>query len=107
MSFEFDPDGQLIVDWPVTIKLPVNGGKTDDKKVSFKFLLLKEDDIKDLTADKIKEHIKGWSGLKDSRTGEALEFNDENLSALFEHKFINRPVLKALIDASSGAAEKN
>jgi hypothetical protein len=113
MSFEFDAEEQLIIDWPVTINVPASGGKINPTRVTVKFLLLDSQRLKSMGAEApaksvLQLHVKGWGDeFVNKKTGEPLAFTDANLDALLAKPWIQRGFSLGLVEASSGAAAKN
>lgn len=111
--FEVDPDENVIVDWPVTINVPVDGGQVEPHRVTVRYMLLDSRKLKGMDANSpakptLREHVKGWGDeFVNKKTGEPLLFNDDTLEALLAKPYIQRAFTIGLIEASSGAAAKN
>ncbi len=101
---------RLAKNWPATVKLPSDGGKIVEEKITLDLLLLDtEKSHKVLQGDEstFKSVIKGWSGIGDGH-GEPLPYTPENLDLLMKNNFFVSAAFVAYRQAISGqAAEKN
>ena len=96
--------------WPVTINVPVDGGKTEKVACEAKFKILPQDEFNKLAnkgdAEILKVACIGWDGVADE-SSEPLEFTPENLKTLLKIPYVRQGFLQAYLDASSGIAVKN
>lgn len=108
-----------IVEWPVKIKQPVDGG-TQDVLIKVRYALLTKSEQRTVlsklqelakdgdldaavsyTTDVLKANIKGWSGDIDE------PFSEAALSQALDISYIADAMEKGLFDASRGAVAKN
>lgn len=105
---------QREVMWPVTIRLPVDGG-VEEVEVGVRYRLLTRDERKameSLASDAeaeafLMEHITGWDERWGDDEGNPLPFSRENLAAVLQQPPIERALTMGLIQASVGAPPKN
>lgn len=96
--------------WPVTVDVPVDGGKF--KKETFTAIFKKMsrsafNDLVDQGDDAlVGEIIEGWEGIKDE-DGDEVEYNEDNKVALFDDPYVLRAVITAYTDSLTGAQAKN
>lgn len=100
-----------IKNWPTTVVVPQDNGKTAESKIKLDLLLLNNDETNKLMreGDKalFKKVITGWHGLGDEE-GNELPFTEENLAAAAVNPHFAQAALQAYLQASSGQAqEKN
>lgn len=102
--------------WPVTIEVPMDGGRF--QKVSFeaKFKRVsrtryedmlaqaRENNLKDV--DLCREVVCGFKGVGDENS-QPLEYNETNRDLLFEDALAVRAMALAYIEAMSGIKRKN
>lgn len=100
------------VDWPVTVNVPVNGGKTEQHEFTAKFKLMSQEEYdKALQGTKndtsfIAKFLIGWSGLLDDDDKE-VPFSKEALKNLCGLPFVRVAIVKAYNQAITGQAAKN
>jgi len=96
--------------WPVTINLPIDGGKTETVSCEAKFKILPQDEFNKLAnkgdAQILKVACIGWDGVADE-SDKPLEFTPENVTSLLQIPYVRQGFLQAYLDASSGIAVKN
>lgn len=100
--------------WPVEIAVPVDGG-TEKQEVGVRYRLLTRDERQAMEAlpdddsamEFLVDHITGWDERWCDEDGNPLPFTAENLRAVLEHPYIERPISIGLLQASTGAARKN
>lgn len=96
--------------WPVTVEVPVDGGKF--KKESFTAIFKKMsrssfNDLIDQGDDAlVGEIIEGWEGIKDE-LGNAVEYSESTKVELFDDPYVLRAVISAYTDSLTGAQAKN
>lgn len=102
------------VEWPVKVKVPLDGGNTEEKTFTARLRLLSEDDMAELDAsrdvasqhDKMSRFIVGWADIEDEH-GEPLPYSPDNARALFTQPNVAAAIKRALIEASTGGPRKN
>lgn len=113
-----------IVWWPVTVKVPQDGGKPEDVEISVKYKLITRsernefiglafnDDVANADHDVdralalYRDKVLDWKGIE-NEDGNELPFSPENLEAMLDHTFFEMALSRGLFQASSGAAAKN
>lgn len=99
------------VKWPVTVKVPRDGGSTADQKFTAVFEILDKDQIDGLCPEKIDEALLarafvGWDGIKDE-AGNAVEFSEDTKAAVIKIPFVCLALLQAYGEAANGRRAKN
>ncbi len=102
-----------VKEWPVTIAVPADQGKTTPMKITLDFILADHDELEPLKLagdkafiDFMCERITGWGGIGDASGELALE--PEALQAFLKHSFVRRAVVQSYISCNLGqAAAKN
>lgn len=99
--------------WPVTVRVPVDGGQTEDYEVSVQYILPRRSEFDALrnqdehaAENFLIDHISDWDGLADA-DGETLKFSPETLKAVLDIRYIERAFSLGLWEAGSGSEAKN
>lgn len=98
--------------WPVKIKVPVDNGKHEEKKISLVFKYMTKSALKELinTAKSddefCKEIIVGWKDVQDE-SGNPLEFSAENLALVLDIPAMDKAIAEAYLKSYDQAATKN
>ena len=106
------------VDWPVTINVPVDGGKTEKHEIIVRFELATSEEFlnggNEPAGTLLQRKVKGWGTEEEHRKDglmlsedEPMPFTGENLKAVLKIGYIERAFTTGLIGASNGAAAKN
>jgi len=96
--------------WPVTVEIPVDGGKF--KKETFTAIFKKMsrsafNDLVDQGDDAlVGEIIEGWDGIKDE-DGDEVPFNDVNLQQLLDDPYVLRGIVSSYTESLTGGPAKN
>lgn len=100
------------IKWPVTVNVPVDGGKTQESEFTavFKPISKKEYDqmVKDESNDEkfISTLLVGWEGLQDE-DGNDIPYDPSFIPELVQFAFVRTAILTAYHRMSAGVAEKN
>lgn len=100
------------VEWPVRIKVPTDGGKTEEHEFTGVFKLLPQTEYDENTKSKksdaefIGEILVGCKGLLDD-DGEEIEFSPEVVAQLCEYPFTRIAIFKAYNEIVTGIEVKN
>ncbi|PTP90085.1 MULTISPECIES: hypothetical protein [Vibrio] len=101
---------RLVKDWPATVTLAVDGGKTETHNITLDLLLLdveQSDKVLRYFKEEVKKVIKGWSGIADADE-QPLDFTPEHLDLVISNPPFMKGVVDAYLQANSGqGAEKN
>jgi len=100
--------------WPVTIKLPQDGGGFAKRAIEVRFRVKTQDEIDAIAAlaidamdqELVKAVVTGWRGIE-TADGDDLPFSSENLARLVALTFWRVPVLATYFNALQGVEEKN
>lgn len=96
--------------WPVSVEVPVDGGKFKKEAFTAIFKKMSRSAFNDLieAGDDalIDQIVEGWEGVKDE-DGDEFEYNDENKIALFDDPYVLRAVITAYTDSVTGSQAKN
>lgn len=96
--------------WPVSVDVPVDGGKFKKETFTAVFKKMSRSAFNDLVEQGddalINEIIEGWEGIKDE-DGDAIEYSKEVCSELFDDPYVLRAVISAYTDSLLGAQAKN
>lgn len=100
----------LFVWWPVTICVPVDGGKVDKHEIDVQFEIIEEEDYNNAAKEGdvalLELLIKDWKGIK-STNNKDLVFNNKNLNAVIKKAFVRKAMVEAYHQAQIGAPVKN
>ena len=102
-------DKNAPIDWPVTVQVPVSGGKTQEQKFTAKFQLSKHDTQglgKMGNTAFLKAVVVGWEGITDANNA-PVPFNETNLELIATYDFIALGIVEAYFAFAMGRAEKN
>lgn len=103
-----------IVEWPVTIEEPADGGKTELHEVSVQYRLIKQSDYdaafeQGQDAGVLRQVVAGWNGF--SRAvgpgAETMLFSAEALEQLIEVPYVRRALVLGYVECVRGARRKN
>lgn len=96
--------------WPVSVEVPVDGGKFKKETFTAIFKKMSRSAFNDLieAGDDalIDQIVEGWEGVKDE-DGDEVEYNDENKVTLFDDPYVLRAVITAYTDSVTGSQAKN
>lgn len=102
------------VEWPVTVHIPQDGGKTTKATFTAEFEVLEQAQIDDIVMGRDPEHtdllaaaLIGWKGVADE-AGAELPFTPEHKRALLEITYVRTALFAAHAQLHRGeAARKN
>jgi len=99
-----------VVWWPVTISEPTDNGEVIEHKCHMLFELVTQNQFDEL-ADKgdrelLAVLVKGWKEILDVDE-HPLTFSKEHLDALLQLPYVRASILRAYMQAMSGAPAKN
>ena len=96
--------------WPVTVDVPVDGGKFKKETFTAVFKKMSRSAFNDLVEQGddalIGEIIEGWEGIKDE-DGDEIEYSSESCDQLFDDPYVLRAVVSAYTESLLGAQAKN
>ena len=99
-----------VVWWPVTIKVPTDGGTVTEHQIQVKFELMPQDEFDKLAQqgdiNLLQRFVKDWQDINDEY-GKALPFNDESSKMLFQVPYLRSAFIYGYMNAVSGAPAKN
>lgn len=107
---------QRSIEWPVTVNIPVDGGKTQKAKFTGEFLVLSQDEIDAVVlgrdergrVDLLDVVLTGWRDDVRNEAGEELPFTDENKAALIGIPYVRAGLFAAYGEIQNGrGARKN
>jgi len=104
-----------IVEWPVVISVPQDGGKVRKHEARVQFEYLEQAEVDEVLAsgndtDLMVRAVKGWpEGQFQDEKGEALAFSPENLARLMQTQYVRLAFVAAHLQLQNGreAARKN
>lgn len=110
-KFRFAPKGaEKIVKWPVTVRVPIDGGRSTEETFTGHFKLLTKSRADELDAgtvyELLSEVLVGWDGVLDE-DGADVAFTPDHRDALFEFQHTRDGVLEAYRRAAAGGKSKN
>ncbi len=102
--------------WPVTVELPVDGGKFQKHTFEAEFKRVTAEKLKDIQKQLVdldeaalvpifKSIMVGWKGVQDQH-GEAVVFCDTVFEQLLEFPQVQNGLMAAFIDANTGQAAR-
>lgn len=102
------------ITWPVTIRVPMDGGKFNDVEVSIRYKRFTSTEQTALIAEcknageLLKKVVVGW-GPEDfgNQDGAYIEFSEENLESMVDVDYICRAFRDGFFNANAGVLEKN
>lgn len=98
--------------WPVTVRVPVDGGKIEEQEFTGVFNILTQDEYQNALqtaaddAEFISKFMTNWEGLVDD-SGKDTKFTIAKLRQACGFPFFRQAVIKAYNEAAQGAAAKN
>ena len=99
------------VDWPVSIDLPINGGKTEVHECSMTFEILSQDEYDKLMGNDVvfcERVVVGFGADILNEDGTPLPYTDENKSALIKSAaYVRMGVINSYHEAATGITSKN
>jgi hypothetical protein len=100
-----------VVEWPVTLAMPVDGGNTQDQLCTAHFDIITQDEYNKLVNDDIaflKRVVVGFGPDVQNEDGSPMACTDANKHTLFSAAgFIRLGFINGYHEASSGIAAKN
>ena len=99
-------------DWPVTVRIPIDGGKYASQTFTARFRLPSKDEMTNMAAvlgddaANARKVMVGWDGIVDEQK-QPVPFSDEALDALLGVPWARVAIWQAFIDASFGIKRKN
>jgi len=104
-----------MVEWPVMIAVPQDGGKVRKHEARVQFEYLEQDEIDEVLAwgndtDLMKRAVKGWpEGQFQDESGSPISFSPENLARLMQVQYVRMAFVAAHLQIQQGreAARKN
>ena len=99
------------IKWPVTVSVPVDGGKVQDHVFTAHFHWLDGDDL-DAAAVQgdeaaAKAVLSGWGDDFSGPDGQPLPFNDETANNAVKIPYLRRAIIAAYYDMINGVESKN
>lgn len=108
---------ERIVEWPVTVRYPVSGGRVEEHEFSIRHKLLTRSEINDIRKGRLDEaetlalfqrKIVGWDDRIVDQNNVPIEYSPETLEAVLEDQYIAQAIELAMYQAATGvAASKN
>lgn len=103
--------------WPVTVEIPVDGGKFEKSNFDAEFKRMSSTEVKEFrkslldgsfASDEIvaKTLLIGWKGISDS-DGSELPFSETNKQKVLEIASTSKAVVTAFLESMAGAKTKN
>ena len=96
--------------WPVSVDVPVDGGKFKKETFTAVFKKMSRSAFNDLIEQGddalIGEIVEGWEGIKDEDGDEVL-YSKETRVELFDDPYVLRAVISAYTESLLGAQAKN
>src|SRR4051812_1451660 len=102
MGFKLSKDTSY--KWPVTVKIPRDGGKFVNATFNAEFAYLKQDEIDEVVensrnnrdnADVCKRALVGWGADVTDENDQPLQYSEENKTKLLNEPHVSRAVLAA------------
>lgn len=104
-------------EWPVTVKVPVSGGKFRSQRFTAVFRPIPAQTLEEINklsvleqdAAQAREFLVGWGDDVKGEDGEPLEFTEEYRDAMLDIVYVRSALVRAYWDAMTGkkAATKN
>lgn len=104
------------VSWPVSVEIPVDGGRMEKHSFDATFRRITRSDLADLTAkiqaneltedDVIRQNLADWRGVVDA-DGEQVPFSETALDTMLDIPKVGPAILQAFFDSIAGARRKN
>ena len=96
--------------WPVTVSVPVDGGKFRNETFSVLFRKIGRSQFNELAEQDenalVDAIVEGWDGIKDE-DGDNVPFTDEAKAVLLDDPFVMKAIINAYADSYGGAPAKN
>lgn len=102
--------------WPVTVQIPIDGGKYEKQTFDVLFQRLPQSRIKEIGAkieageltdkDLCKEVVTGWKGVHDEN-GEELPYSIKARDQLLDVAMMEGTIAVAFFESIAGAKRKN
>lgn len=98
--------------WPVTVKVPVDGGQFADAPFDCTYKLVEQDELEAVIAGKVREAdflmktVVGWKGVHDA-AGAELPFSLEALERMVRIPYARSAMMTGYYEAMAGARRKN
>jgi len=96
--------------WPVSVDVPVDGGKFKKETFTAVFKKMSRSTFNDLIEQGeealVSEIVEGWEGIKDE-DGDAVPYSDEACQQLLDDPYVLRAIINAYSESLSGAPVKN
>ena len=96
--------------WPVTVDVPVDGGKFKKETFTAVFKKMSRSAFNDLVEQGddalIGEIIEGGEGIKDE-DGDEIEYSSESCDQLFDDPYMHRAAVNAYTESLLGEKKKN
>lgn len=98
--------------WPVTIKIPVDGGRYEEHTFDVQFRRLSQQEIRSAISgdspaddDFVRKVVTGWSGITDENGD--LPFSDTALARVMDIPGVSAAIITAFFESVSGVVRKN
>jgi hypothetical protein len=95
--------------WPVTIKVPQDGGTFVDHEISARFRLLPKEEIEAGVGSEtalLERVVVDWQGVQ-SEGGEAIAFSEARRGELLAVPYVRAGLLAAYLECWHGSRRKN
>lgn len=102
--------------WPVTIEIPIDGGRYEKHTFDAQFKRLTQSRIEGLTDNVFAQNIKdrdvlaevmtGWKGVNDNN-GDEFIWSEKNRDIMLDIPMVAATIVKAWLASLSGARQKN
>jgi hypothetical protein len=100
------------LEWPVTVKVPTAGGKTESHTFTAHFRVIPQKQYEKALRESaddatfISKFLVGWDGVN-GENDKPLTFSKKNLNDMCGMPFIRTAIIKAYSEAASGIEIKN
>lgn len=101
--------------WPVTVELPIDGGKTEKATFDAEFKRLTQSRVDEIRhaversemrdSDLAREALVGWSGVVDADG--PVPYSERARDQLLDIPMVSTAIIMALLNSLSGAKRKN
>lgn len=99
------------INWPVTIGVPVDGGKVENQECTAEFEILDQDEYDSLMGNDIlfcQRVVTGFGDDIQGEDGQPLPFTEENKAALIKSAaYVRMGLINAYHEAATGITAKN
>lgn len=101
-----------VVKWPVTVRVPVDGGRYREEQFTAHFLIVKQSKVDEMELENIDfslvdEALVGWSEVEDPDTKEPVPFSEEAKATAIDDPCIRRGLITAYGEAVKGRKGKS